>query len=281
VLRGNLFARPGAAFGKADLDLVHGSVLAQCDAADGLADGLVNAPRQCGWDPAVLQCKGAKSDTCLAPAQVAALRSAYDGVRAPDGSWAMLPMSRGGEPGWPAFVPTAGQPDATNGGGMVTLAPLLFGNVAVDYATMTPAQVLIARSSPFAKEYEATDSNLSGFFAHGGRLILWHGEDDPGPSPVGTNDYADGVRAAWPERAESQFRQFLLPGVHHCGGGPGAFQVDWLEALDDWVASGTAPEAVTGKRPDGPLVRKHCAWPKVARYKGSGEANDPSNWTCS
>ena len=30
----------------------------------------------------------------------------------------MLPMSRGGEAGWAAFVGTSGTPDATNGGGL-------------------------------------------------------------------------------------------------------------------------------------------------------------------
>ena len=38
--------------------------------------------------------------------------------------------------------------------------------------------------------------------------------------------------------------------------------------------------AIIGKRPDGPLVRKHCAWPKVAHYMGKGEPNDPANWKC-
>jgi feruloyl esterase len=192
----------------------------------------------------------------------------------------MFPMSRGGEPGWSIFVPVAGEaPSAPNTGGMLTLAPYLFGGTAVDYATMTPAQVLTARSSAFAREYEATNPDLRRFFRSGGRLILWHGEEDPGPSPVGSNDYAAAVERAAPA-ASTRFRHFLLPGVHHCGGGPGASPVDWLTTLDQWVGSGTAPETVVGKRTDGPLTRKHCAWPKVAHYSGSGDANNPDSWSC-
>lgn len=281
VLRTNLFARPGAGFSKADTELVNRAVLAACDADDGLADGLVGNPRQCKWDPGVLQCAAGKTDTCLAPAQVTVLRMIYDGIRAPDGSWAMFPMSRGGEAAWSAFVPVGGEaPNGPNTGGSLTLAPYLFENDEVDYARMTPEQVLLARSSAFAKAYEAGNSNLSPFFAGGGKLLLWHGENDPGPSPVGSNDYAAGVVRNSPAAAASQFRHFLMPGVGHCRGGPGADNVDWLAAIDQWVESGTPPETVIGRNDGSGLVRKHCAWPKSPRYDGSGEANDPANWTC-
>lgn len=115
VLRGNTFTRGGGGFSPADLQLAQRSALKACDANDGLEDGLINDPRSCGWDPATIQCSGAKTDTCLSAPQVTALRAVYEGVRAPDGEWAMLPMSRGGEAGWAAFVGTAGDgQDATN-----------------------------------------------------------------------------------------------------------------------------------------------------------------------
>jgi feruloyl esterase len=163
---------------------------------------------------------------------------------------------------------------------MYTLAPHLFGDAGVDWTRFSPADAQRARASAFAKEYEATDANLAPFFRGGGRLLVWHGEDDAGPSPVGTNDYAQRVVKANSGGGASRFRHFLVPGTGHCGGGPGAFQVDWLDAMDKWVDSGKAPDTVIGSRPDGPLVRKHCAWPKTAHYKQSGDPNDPANWMC-
>ena len=280
VFRGQTFAKNSGGFTAADLQLAQTSALNACDADDGLKDGLINDPRQCRWDPAAIQCTGAKTDSCLTVPQVTALRTAYEGIRAPDGEWAMLPMSRGGEAGWAAFVGTAGDGrDATNGGGLGGLLPLIFSGRQVTLAGMTLEDVMQVRRSEFAQWYEADDSNLAPFFRSGGKLLLWHGESDPGPSPVATNDYARAVMARAPA-ARSQMRYFLYPGVGHCAGGPGADQVRVLDALEAWDDTGQAPEVLVGTKANGSLTRLHCAWPNVARYKGSGEANDPANWQC-
>jgi feruloyl esterase len=280
VLRNQTFARPGAGFTPADLQLAQTSALNACDADDGLKDGLINDPRQCRWDPAAIQCSGAKTASCLSAPQVTALRTVYEGIRAPDGEWATFPMSRGGEAGWAAFVGTAGAgPDPTNGGGLGGLWPLIFGERPVDLPGMTLADVQTVRRSEFARMYEAKDPDLTPFFRSGGKLLLWHGESDPGPSPVASNDYFRAVLARAPA-ASSQARYFLYPGVGHCAGGPGADQVKVLDALEAWDDTGRAPEVLVGIKGDGSLTRPHCAWPGVARYRRSGEANDPASWQC-
>ena len=136
------------------------------------------------------------------------------------------------------------------------------------------------RDSEFAAMYEADDPDLSAFFGRGGKLLLWHGESDPGPSPVGTIDYAERVAKAVPELAGDSMRLFLAPGVGHCAGGPGADQVDTLAALDQWLASGTAPDRLIATRLDGSMTRPLCAWPQVARYRGEGDANAPASYEC-
>jgi feruloyl esterase len=280
VLRGQTFARNGGVFTAADLQLAQTSALNACDAQDGFKDGLINDPRQCRWDPAEIQCTAGKTATCLAPAQVANLRMAYEGVRAPDGEWAMLPMSRGGEAGWAAFVGTSGAPDATNGGGLGGLLPIILGSRRTDLSNFTVADVQEVRRSEFARMYEANDPNLQPFFRSGGKLLLWHGENDPGPSPVGTLDYMRAVQSRAPAAAQSM-RTFLYPGVGHCAGGPGADQIALLDALEAWDETGQAPEVLVGRKGNNnPLARPHCAYPNVARYDGSGEANDPANWQC-
>ncbi len=286
VFRNQTFAASGGAagFSEADLQLVQGAVLAQCDAADGIADGIVNDPGSCGFRPERLQCSGAKTAQCLAAPQVAALQTAYDGIRASDGSWAMHPMRRGGESAWGAFNRADGSgqnADPSRGGGLMGLQPVIFGEQPVDWTAFTDANYLTVRASPFAAMYEAANPDLSVFFARGGRLMLWHGENDAGPSPVMSEDYARAVMERNARTATNrQFAYYTLPGVGHCAGGPGADQVDYLAAMEDWVARDTPPDRLIGTRADGSITRPHCAWPNVARYGGTGDANDPASWTC-
>jgi feruloyl esterase len=280
VLRTNVFSKSGG-FSPADLKLAETAALAACDANDGLKDGLINDPRQCTWNPATIQCSGAKTDSCLSAPQVQALQTLYAGIRAPGGQWAMLPMSRGGESSWSFFVATDGKGnDPTKGGGLIGLEPVIFPGRKVDWANFSPeTDVPHVRASAFAAIYEAKDTDLSAFFGRGGKLLMWHGENDAGPSPVGSNDYARAVIAANPQ-AVSQYRHFLAPGVGHCAGGAGADVLPLLEMVEQWDQTGHAPDVLVGTKRDGSLTRPHCAWPNVARFKGTGEANDPASWQC-
>ncbi len=283
VFRAQNFAAGGGAAGftPADLQLVQDAAVAMCDAKDGLEDGLINDPANCGFDPASLQCEAGKTDSCLTAPQVGALKSAYEGVRASDGSYSMLPMRKGGEAGWAFFVGVDGTGnDATRGGGLGGLFPLFFApEEGVTLANFSAANYLTVRSSAFAEMYEARSTDLSAFFGHGGKLLMYHGENDAGPSPVGSADYAEALLAA-NDAAASQYRYFTLPGVGHCAGGPGADSVDYLGALDAWVETGIAPERLIGGKRDGSLTRPHCAWPNVARFEGEGDPNNPDGWSC-
>ena len=282
VYRNRTFAQPGAAFSQPELQMVQDAALAACDANDGLEDGIINDPRSCSWQPRELQCSPGESEGCLSPQQVGALTQLYNGVRASDGSWAMHPMSRGGEASWGFFNRADGSgqnADPTRGGGLMGLQPVVFGNQQVDWENFSDAEYLTVRNSDFAEMYEADNTDLSAFFARGGKLMLWHGENDAGPSPVLSNDYARGVTAANPEAA-SQFSYYTVPGMGHCADGPGADQIDYLAAMEDWMETGRAPDRLIGRKADSDLVRPHCAWPNVARYEGTGDANDPASWSC-
>ncbi|HTM94778.1 MAG TPA: tannase/feruloyl esterase family alpha/beta hydrolase, partial [Croceibacterium sp.] len=280
LLRSNQFSVPGAAFSAGDLKLAESAALAQCDATDGYKDGLINDPRTCHWDPAEIQCTGAKNATCLAAPQVKALQTLYSGIKSPDGQWAMWPIGRGGESGWSFFIGTDGKPDTTGGGGLLGLKPLIFPERDIDWRNFTADRdVPQVRSSAFAAMYEAKDPNLTPFFRNGGKLLMWHGESDPGPAPTGSIDYARQV-VAKNARASSNYRFFLAPGVGHCGGGPGADVLPLIQTIEAWDQTSRAPESMVATKRDAPLVRKACAWPKVARYGGSGDANDPNSWSC-
>jgi feruloyl esterase len=275
----NLFAAPGATFGRADLRLATAAAVDACDAHDGLKDGVIIDPRTCRWNPAALQCSGPKTATCLAAPQVAALQAAYRGIRSPDGQWAMWPISRGGESTWGAFVNTSGTPEPA-ARGLAPLKELLLPVREVDwsrFSAVTDAPQV--RRSAFAHMYDAGDPDLSAFFVHGGKLLMWGGESDVGPTPTGLIDYALAVAGANPQ-AERQFRLFLVPGVGHCGGAFGNELLDLNEIADVWADSGQAPDIVIANIRERSLKRPVCAWPKVARYGGSGDPEAAGSWRC-
>jgi feruloyl esterase len=75
----------------------------------------------------------------------------------------------------------------------------------------------------------------------------------------------------------------MSPGVAHCGGGAGPAPTGQLEALQAWVEEGKAPETLLATRRDqsGTRSRPLCAYPLVAKYKGSGSTDEAANFSCS
>jgi feruloyl esterase len=99
---------------------------------------------------------------------------------------------------------------------------------------------------------------------------------------------------------ESFVRLYMLPGVQHCGGGPGpdtfGQSADWPDqdpqhnvriALENWVEKGTAPTTFiaskmgTGAAESTPVMtRPLCPYPQAAQYKGTGDPNSADNFVC-
>jgi feruloyl esterase len=295
IYRDWVFSQPGAAFQPADLKLVNDAVLKDCDALDGVKDGIVSDPAACKFDPAVLKCKpGQAAGSCLSDAQVTALQRVYGEHKGSDGVVAIYPYSRGSEPFWPTFQNTSADPKAPPHRDL-DLRATMFGDPNFSFAAFDPARDSPkARGGKYAKMYEADDPNLKKFLGKGGKLILWHGLYDQGPSPWGTVAYNERMKAATGALAASDTRMFMVPGVLHCGGGPGPSQIDWLGDVDNWVKSGQAPEQVVARtapppvRPDVPqtptpvkmMVRPVCAYPAKARYDGKGDPNVEASFAC-
>lgn len=280
LVRGRLFTTPKTALSEAQMTMVNKAVLDACDGADGLKDGVVTDPRACRWDPAALQCKPgqAASDACLTPEQAGALRRAYADVRGADGKVVVYGLARSGEAGWGRFIGTQPSPTAASPGGN-PLNAYIYGDANYDEARFDPVHDTgRVRSSAFAKDYESDDPDIRPFLGRGGKLILWHGYDDPGPSPFATIAYYEAVKkTAGPDSA---VRLFVAPGVYHCGGGPGASSFDVLAAMDDWIATGKAPEVVEASNPQKHFTRPLCAWPALPFYKGEGDPNAAASFSC-
>ena len=271
---------PGGAFSAADRALIVNGVLRACDALDGLKDGMIFNVKACRFDPAVLECHGAKSPGCLSAAQVQALHSAFNGPVTRDG-WriyaphpydtgiAMRPQGPVGVPGF-LFNSTAGPV----GGGALP--------VSIDLEHEAAAVV----ANP---EQQLTDTegwtNLSTFASRGGKQLLYHGMSDPWFSAYDTVGYYErAVRDnGGLEKTRGFARLFLVPGMGHCQGGPATLdRFDLLTPLVEWVEQGKAPEAVVATGPSLPgRSRPLCAWPQHAQYKGRGNPNDASSFECS
>ena len=284
AVRAQIFKAPGAAIPIEQMKLVNEAVLSACDAADGLKDGVVTDPRRCKWSPKSLQCKSGVADgSCLTSAQVEALNKAYRTVRTSAGVVGNYGLTRGSEAGWNPFVPTIPTgPRYVLNGDLGNLIPLMFGRPAPGDAGFDPAkfdietQQAAIHRTPFAAEYEARSTDLSKFFKRGGKLLLWHGFDDPGPSPFATIDYYERAVKA---NGGTNLRLFVVPGVGHCMGGPGADTFDPLTAMEQWVENGTAPQTLIAKNRSAGFERPVCAWPKLPRYR-SGDPASAASFVC-
>jgi feruloyl esterase len=125
-------------------------------------------------------------------------------------------------------------------------------------------------------KYNRSQCGSSKFFGRGGKLLLWHGFDDPGPSPFATIDYYERAVKA---NGGANLRLFVVPGVHHCMNGPGADTFDPLTAMEQWVENGTVPETMVAKNGSAGFERPVCAWPKLPYYR-SGDPASAGSFVC-
>ena len=124
-----------------------------------------------------------------------------------------------------------------------------------------------------AAQVHQQNPDIAAFVARGGKLLLWHGFNDPGPSPLSTIAYFAAVRGKVPA-AKDSVRLFLAPGVLHCGGGAGPDRFDTLTALERWVERGSARRAP--RRDQGELAALASALPVSAARRDTRAAATPT-----
>jgi hypothetical protein len=294
-----LLSEPGAAIPSDKLPMLHAAVLKACDAVDGLADGVINDPASCRFDPKTLECKEGDGPSCLTSAQVLSLTKIYEGPRHPRDSSSIFPgFARGAE------TDTFGRPDTVSGFPEQFIANFVYGDPNWDPRTFD-----IEKDMPATLEAgrigDAGSTNFDAAKRRGVKIIQYHGWNDIRIPPGNSIRYYEEVVSANGGLAKTQdfYRLFMVPGMGHCYAGVGASNFggvgqqmppvrdgahDLVVALEDWVEHGIAPSEFIATKyvspdPTASVVqfqRRLCMHPAVAKYKGAGDPNDAASFIC-
>lgn len=274
-----------------NLALLAAGIDAACDTLDGVDDDILADPRRCGFRPGDLpRCDGdVPGAGCVTDAQVAAIEAVYQGpVAGGEPLFFGFPFGGENDPGgWDTWVVAAdgprarGVPNLHYGFGTELYKNFVFGDPEWDYTTYD-FSTWAEDTATVAAMLDATDTDLSAFRDRGGKILFWTGWSDLALTPLGTIDYYERLRAADPE-ADEYARLYLLPGVLHCGGGPGADRVDWVEVLRAWVEDGMSPHRLVAHKLDdvgqSTMTRPACPHPEAAAYRG-GDPDVESSFVC-
>jgi len=294
--------------------LVSNAVLAKCDALDGATDGLVQDTQACqaafSLATDVPTCAGARDGTCLSAAQKTTIAQLFAGAKTSTGntiysSWPYdAGLATGGWAFWKFTVPLILDSGAVG---------VIFQVPPADPATFNgPAFTLGANVDTLVANINATNatytesamsfmtppnpSNLGTLKNRGAKMLIYHGTSDPIFSSNDTAAFYENLRAANGGDASNFARYFAVPGMNHCAGGPATDQFDMLTPLVNWVEKGQAPDQViasargagnpAGANADVPAswsptrTRPLCPYPKVAKYKGTGDIESAASFTC-
>jgi len=254
--------------------VIHKAALDRCDALDGVKDGVIEDPTRCKFDPKVLECKGEDGPSCLTAPQVEVARKIYAGP-------AFFPgLEPGSEMGWSTLSGPKPMDLAVD-----VYKYLVFQDPKWNYLTFNPETDVARADKTISGMMNSVDPNLKPLFAHGGKLLHYHGWADPGIPPGSSVNYYKSVLEAMggKTKVNDSYRLFMVPGMGHCGGGDGTSTFDMVSALDQWVVQGKAPDQiVASKVVSGAVVRTRplCPYPQVATYRGSGSTDDAANFSC-
>jgi len=294
-------AEPGSYIPSAKLPAIQAAALAQCDAKDGVKDGVIENPRACRFDTSVLKCQGEETDACLTAPQMAALNTVYGGLRGSKGQQLFPGLSPGGEAepdGWANWI-TGPAPKESQmyWFGTQFFQNMIYNDPAWKFQTFDADRETKAADEKGASLLNATDPDLSAFEKRGGKLILYHGWSDAAIAPTNTIDYYESVQKKMGAGPVSGFvRLYMAPGMEHCGGGagPNVFGQQGVAkkdpghdidaALEAWVEQGSAPDRIVAAKVDqkGATVRTRplCPFPQVAKWKGTGSTDEAENFSC-
>jgi len=281
----------GSVLNAAAARAIHKSVLQHCGAQDGVEEGFVADPLSCKWQPKMIACpSGGSGPDCLNPRQVTAVKRLMSpAINSKGQVLYAFPYLPGSETQWAGF----NYPGVAIPGYPPRFANMDLARVWLRYfVDAKKRQKGDALSFDFDRDpatldrsrriYDATSFDLRAFKARGGKMLMWHGWADGAMSPTSSIAYYEGVVKFMGGRRQTEdfFRLFLIPGVHHGGGGPGLTDFDALTALENWVEKGEAPEKLIACRSTNGVERCRPVFPYPiqAHYSGKGDPNQAGSF---
>ena len=310
-------SKPGAYLNANKRLALFQSAMQACDALDGLIDGLISNQGACNatFDPATamlisspLRCPGGvdSGDTCLSDAQIAAVRTMNAPARF------AFPLARGNKeyPGYNVWGADLGitssspvQPtvvflnlgSAQPANPMPTTAPYIsqqldgvLKNIITRDLTFNPLSFDPQQHSEWSLRWRELSRmidqspDISAFAARGGKLLLAHGLQDVLVSARATEDYYERLVQTLGKKVEGFVRYYEVAGFGHAVSSQFNATWDSLTALEQWAEGGVAPaNQVTVDTVGVPgRSRPLCDYPKWALYKGNGDVNAASSFTC-
>ena len=294
-----MYADPAGYISSMKLPAINRAALAACDTLDGVKDGIVSNPASCKFDPATLLCKDEETLSCLTAPQVKTLTRLYTGGVTRDGSPIFPGLLPGSElPGWPSWITGSG-PGGGAGYANNYFRYMVTSDPKWDVLTADPAAMLQQAQTTTSHDLDATDPDLSKFAARGGKMIMYHGWNDPAISPWNSIAYLKSVHEKMGSQADKAVTLYMVPGMEHCAGGTGPSSFGQLglppartgsgilDTLEAWVEHGTTPGPVltarftgTGKAAVATTTRPLCPYPQAAKYDGKGDPNLPGSFSC-
>jgi pimeloyl-ACP methyl ester carboxylesterase len=278
---------------------IHEEVLQQCDTIDKVKDGIIEDPTLCKFDPSKLLCSGTKTTNCLNQNQVEQLRSIFADYTFPNGQMIFPAMQPGSEVSAVdrlyAGVPFPYSDD--------WFKYVVFNNPLWDASTFD-LQAVRAAELLNPGDIRTFPTSLPQFERRGGKLLMYHGQQDNQITAFNTNRFYEQLRGRRSYASMDQWTRFFrVSGMNHCNSGPGAWvlgqggnaaqkgitfdrQYNVLKAMVDWVEKGVAPEYVEGTKFMNDSVelgvdftRRHCKFPSRNTYVG-GDYKKASSWKC-
>ena len=300
----------GSAFTPQERETVAKAILGKCDALDGATDGMVQDVKACqaafNLQTDVPTCSSARNGQCLTVDQKNIAAQVFAGGRTPSGQliYSSFPWDNGiSAPNWASwkFVDSQVRDPAA---GNIFMSPSRniagLSNIEVDEGY----KAIFAVTAPYSESADTVitppgkenPANLAALRARGAKMLMYHGVSDAIFSANDTAAWWDRLNNAQGGRAADFARYFPVPGMAHCSGGPSTDRFDGLSALVKWVEQGEAPSQLfaaargpgntAGANADVPKdwsptrTRPLCAYPTVARYKGTGSIEDASSFSC-
>jgi hypothetical protein len=278
----------GGPISPAKLAQTRASAVAACDAADGLADGIINDPRTCHFDARANICgaSNAPVSDCLTAEEASAINLIWDGPRNRHHDKIWFGLDRGTD-----FSILDGTMPFFLG---VTQFHWDEHDRNFDWRIVTLDQYPQVAQDGSRNIADVTDTfgPLDTFRAHGGKLLSYVGANDQFIYPRGVINYYRTMALRYSrtdrpdfDRLQRFYRLFDAPGVGHCGfGSTGPVPVDPFGALVKWVEKGVAPDSLLAAggsaAPASGRTRPVCAYPQTALYNGRGSTDDAANFYC-